>query len=104
MSVLKPRPALLLGERKMKVEVLEKFMHDKLGTLRKGDIVDFPDNQAKAFLQRGAIQPYETKVIRQNPLPDAGAEKQLSASPAAPVLAPKTLTKSKAGKKKGAAR
>jgi hypothetical protein len=83
----------------IKVHVLKPILHDKLGTVKPGKVVELQEAQAKHYLQRGAVEFYETKVIRENPLPDAGTDSQSSASPAAPASTNKTVKKSGTGAK-----
>lgn len=65
-----------------------------------GDVLDLPEKVALKYLERGAVERYETKVIRNVPLPDAGAAAPLSASPVAQVSAEPTAKPSDAGAKK----
>jgi hypothetical protein len=82
----------------MKVHVLKTFYHDKLGKVKIGKVVELPDTQAKEFLERGAVERYETKVIRQDPLPVAGVVTPSSALPVAQVSTKMTLKKSGRGR------
>jgi hypothetical protein len=89
----------------MKVVIIKPIHHDKLGSCNKGRVVELHDKLATRLLKEGAVERYETKVIREIPLPVAGADQPSSASPAVPA-SPKTTSKpSKRGgrKKKGAA-
>jgi hypothetical protein len=76
----------------MKIHVLKKIFHDRLGRLLPGDIVDMNDKQAETYLKNGAVERYQTKVIRQEPFTDAGVVEQSSALPADQAL-PKTTSK-----------
>jgi len=88
----------LFGE-KMKVSVTAKAIYDdKLGKLRKGQVVELPANKAQFYLERGEVEFYETKVLRDRPYQAVGTP--LSASPAAQALEPQTLSESDSGEKK----
>jgi hypothetical protein len=82
----------------MKVHFLKLMYHDKLGKIKAGTVTELPDHQAQAFLSRGIVERYETKVIRQQPFQDAGMTQPSSASPAVEVL---PLTTSKPLKRGG---
>ena len=85
----------------MKVSILKKtLLDDKLGRLMYGDIVDLPEHKARFFLERGDVELYETKVIRENPYQAAGVVAQSSVSPVALVLPPQTPSLSEDGAKK----
>jgi hypothetical protein len=85
----------------IKVHVLAKVLrHDQLGALKKGKVVELPEKLANEWLAKGWVERYETKVIRHDPLPDAGAASQSSASPVAQVSTKTTSTKSKGGARK----
>ena len=85
----------------MKVVVRDKKeIHLMDGPRSAGDVVDLPDKLALRYLEAGAVERYETKVIREVPLPDAGAAEPLSASPVAQVSAEPTAKPSDAGGKK----
>jgi hypothetical protein len=83
----------------MKIHVLKKIRHDKLGLLVPGSIVDLPEKQAEMYLSQNAVERYQTKVIRQEPFIGAGETIPLSASPAGQALTKTTLKKSKTGVK-----
>ena len=86
----------------MKVSILKKtLLDDKLGRLMYGDIVDLPEHKARFFLERGDVELYETKVIRENPYKAAGVVAQSSVSPVALVLPEQTLNASERGGKRG---
>jgi hypothetical protein len=83
----------------MKVSVTAKaIFDDKLGKLIKGQTVELPDHKARFYLERGEVEFYETKVLRDRPYQAVGT--QQSASPAAPVLPAQTLSESESGEKK----
>ena len=84
----------------MKVHVLKPILHDKLGGLKPGKVVEMQDAQAQEYLKRGAVEQYETKVVREHPLPLAGADTPSSASPVAQVSQVTTAKKSKTGGRK----
>ena len=85
----------------MKVSILKKtLLDDKLGRLMYGDIVDLPEHKARFFLERGDVELYETKVIRENPYKAAGLVEQSSVSPVALVLPQQTPSLSEDGAKK----
>lgn len=74
----------------MKVHVLKPIRVLGIGGIRPGREVDLPDSVAKTYLAQGAVEPYQTKVLRENPMPAAGA--MSSASPVAPA-SPQTMSK-----------
>jgi hypothetical protein len=81
----------------MKVVVCDKkeiYLMD--GRKVAGDVVDIPDKIALRYLAHGAVERYETKVIRETPFAEAGAEEQSSASPA-DQASPETTAKPSAG-------
>lgn len=85
----------------MKVVVCDKreiYLMD--GPRYAGDVVDLPDRIAERYLAQGAVERYETKVIREVPFQAAGAEEPSSASPAAQVLPETTAKPSESGVKK----
>ena len=83
----------------MKVSVTAKsIFDDKLGKLVKGQTVELPDHKARFYIERGEVEFYETKVMRDRPLLGAGT--QLSASPVAQALPKQTLSESEYGEKK----
>lgn len=86
----------------MKVAVIGKktIHHDRLGALRPGTVVEMDDRTAMRYLQAGAVERYETKVVREVPLPDAGAAEPLSASPVGQASTEKTLKPSGRGGKR----
>lgn len=83
----------------MKVAVtIPLIRDDRLGIIKKGQVVDMIDHKARFFLARGEVELYETKVLRENPSVAAG--NPLSASQAAPASQPQTLNPSGDGAKK----
>lgn len=85
----------------MKVVVKDKKeIHLIDGPHGAGSVVDIPDSVALKYLERGAVERYETKVIRNVPLLDAGEAEPLSASPVAQASAEPTAKPSDAGGKK----
>lgn len=91
----------------MKVCVTSKktLYHDTLGALRKGWSGEMDDKTALRYLAAGAVERYETKVIREVPFENAGEVEPSSVLPAAQVLPEKTPKVSKnGGKKKGYSR
>lgn len=83
----------------MKVVVKKRVIHGTLGRLDPGRVVEVPEPWASRWLAAGAVERYETKVVRDNPLPVAGAAVPLSASPAGPASPPKTSKPSGDGEK-----
>lgn len=91
----------------MKVRVAARtLIHDKLGTLHKGRVVDLPEKQAREFLQRGFVEHYQTKVIHAspatpgNPSEAAGTAQLPSALPVAQASPQTTSSESEPGKRK----
>lgn len=83
----------------MKVSVTAKTIYDdRMGRLNKGQVVDLPDHKANFYIQRGDVEYYETKVLRDRPYQAAGT--QLSASPVAQVLPTQTSEQSESGVKR----
>lgn len=53
----------------MKVTIKTKaLLHDTLGRLSAGDVVELQDQQAESFIASGWAEQYETKVIQQKPV------------------------------------
>lgn len=53
----------------MKVHVLSRVLRDdKLGALRRGSVVDLPDQKAEFLRRKGEVEYYSTKVIREQPV------------------------------------
>lgn len=73
---------------------------DKLGKLPVGKVVEMDDHIALDYMRKGAVERYNTKVIKQVPLSDAGEVIPSSALPAAPVLPVTTSKPSRRGRRK----
>lgn len=91
----------------MKVTIKARtLIHDRLGTLHAGQVVDLPDNQAREFLRKGWVEHYQTKVIHSspaspgNPSEAAGMARQPSALPVAQASLQTTSSESALGKRK----
>lgn len=56
----------------MRVHVLKNIRVDRLGNVRKGAVVEVADPVANIFLRQGAVERYETKVLREVPTDPAG--------------------------------
>ena len=83
----------------MKVSVTAKVIYDdKFGRLVQNQEVDLPDHKAKFYIERGDVEYYETKVLRDRPYQTVGT--QLSASPAVQASPQQTLSESESGVKK----
>ena len=83
----------------MKVSVTAKAIYDdKLGRLNKGQVAEMPEHKARFYLERGEVEYYETKVLRDRPYQAAGTPS--SASPVAQVSQPQTSSESDSGEKK----
>ena len=65
----------------MKIQALKDLRHDRLGRIPKGKIVDMPPPWDRYYINMGAAISYETKVIRETPLPVAGEEQPSSSLP-----------------------
>lgn len=97
--------APFLWRRRVKVVVKDKKeIHLIGGTKYAGDVVDLEDRIAARYLAQGAVERYETKVLREVPLLDAGAAEPSCASPA-DQASPETTRKPsrRGGKRKGKA-
>lgn len=83
------------------------MLHDRLGRLTRGRVVDVPDKQATEWLKRGFAELPEVKAARETPSSAAGAPS--SASQAAQASPQTTSSESapgastKRGRKKTAA-
>ena len=73
---------------------------DKLGKLETGKTYDMPEHKAQFYIQRGEAMCYQTKVLQDRPLADAGKVEQSSAAPAVQAYATKTLNESADGEQK----
>jgi hypothetical protein len=83
----------------VKVSVTAKMIYDdKFGRLVKGQEVELPAHKAQFYLDRGEVEFYETKVLRDRPYPTVGT--QQSASLAVEVLQGQTLNESNNGGKR----
>lgn len=83
----------------MKVSVTAKIIYDdKAGRLNKGQVVDLPAHKAQFYIERGEVEYYETKVIRDRPSMTVGTP--LSASPAVQASPSQTSEQSESGVKK----
>jgi hypothetical protein len=83
----------------MQVHLLKLMYHDRLGKIKAGRVVDLPEHQAKEWIKHGIAESYQTKVIRQDPLPHAGVVTQSSALPVEEVSTVTTSTPLKRGAK-----
>lgn len=82
----------------MKVVVRDKKeIHLSDGPHGAGSVVELPEKIALRYLEAGAVERYETKVIREVPLPDAGAAEPSYASPAGQVSQSPTAKPSEDG-------
>lgn len=84
----------------MKVHTLKRIMVDQLGTIPPGRVVDLHESVAEMFMSRGAVEPYETKVMREVPSEAAGEMPPSFASPVAPVSPQTTAIASEPGVRK----
>ena len=73
---------------------------DSLGRLKEGDVVEITERKANFYIQEGLAMCYQTKVLQDRPLADAGKVEQSSAAPADRVYATKTLSESVDGEQK----
>lgn len=78
----------------MKYKAKCDFLHDELGRVCAGQIIELQTLSGV----RAMVEPYETKVVHNNPLAPAAA--QSSASPAAQVSPQTTASASENGDKK----
>lgn len=78
----------------------KKEIHLADGSYQAGAVVDLPEKVALKYLAQGAVERYETKVIRDVPFPGAGAVEPSSASPAGQALPETTAKPSEGGGKK----
>jgi len=83
----------------MKVSVTAKTIYDdKFGRVNRGQVIDLPEHKARFYLERGDVEYYQTKVMRDRPYQAAGTPS--SASPAVQVSTPQTSNESDSGEKK----
>jgi hypothetical protein len=66
--------------------VIKPIRTAELGSVKAGKIVPLHPCVAREYLRTGAVERYETKVIKSAPLSDAGEVTPSSALPAAPAL------------------
>ena len=52
----------------MKVTVIKKFLHDRLGKVKKDTEIDLPEFQAKSLAEAGIVKFYSTKVVNEKPV------------------------------------
>lgn len=78
----------------------KKEIHLMDGPRYAGAVVDLPEKMALRYLAQGAVERYETKVLREAPLPDAGAAEPSCASPADQASPATTQKPSGTGAKK----
>lgn len=86
------RPRISWDTAMVQVHVLKPIRVDRLGLVPRGRVVELIPSHARQYMDCGAVELYETKVLRENPAPAAGI--QSSASPAARVSVGQTLTES----------
>jgi hypothetical protein len=80
----------------MKVAIVAKvLLHDRLGRLVRGAVVDLPDFQAAPWIRKGWVEPAEAKEVRERPSEPAGEKP--SASQAGQASPEQTLKPSKRG-------
>lgn len=85
----------------MKVVVCDKKeIHLMDGPCGPGTVVDLPEKLALRYLQAGAVERYETKVVRETPFPAPGEVQPSSALPAGQVSPETTAKESEPGAKK----
>ena len=85
----------------MKVVVCNKReIHLIDGPRNAGDVVDLPDKIALRYLECGAVERYETKVIREAPFGEAGGAQLSPALPADQASLPTTAKPSGDGDSK----
>lgn len=85
---------------KIVITTRKPVFDDQLGRLKEGDVVDILDRKANFYIQEGLAMPYQTKVLQDRPLLDAGKVEPSSAVPADRVYATKTLNESADGEPK----
>ena len=85
----------------MKVVVCDKKeIHLMDGPRYAGWVGELPDKIAARYLAQGAVERYETKVVREVPFVGAGEAEPLSALPAAQALHETIAKPSEGGAKK----
>lgn len=85
---------------KIVITTRKPVFDDQLGRLKEGDVVELQDRKANFYIQEGLAMCYQTKVLQDRPLVDAGTVEQSSALPPDPAYATKTLNESANGEKK----
>ena len=85
---------------KITITTMKNPIDDRLGRLEFDKTYDLPDHKALFYIQRGEAMSYQTKVLQERPLADAGKVEQSSAAPAVQAYATKTLNESADGEKK----
>lgn len=58
----------------MKVTVLKSFLHDRLGRVEKGSIIEIQDFQARTLEKAGLVSTYATKVVVEQPVVETTVE------------------------------
>ena len=86
----------------MEIQITTKksVFDDQHGRLTQGQVVDVPQHKAMFYIQRGDAICYQTKVIQDHPLADAGAMEQSSVLPPAQASLQTIATKLEDGVKK----
>lgn len=85
----------------MKVVVCaKKEIHLQDGPHVAGEIVELPDRIALRYLEKGAVERYETKVVRETPFAGPGEVQPSSALPVVQASAETTASGSEPGAKK----
>ena len=85
---------------KIVITTRKPVFDDQLGRLKENDVVEIVDHKALFYIQRGEAMCYQTKVLQDRPLLDAGKVEQSSAAPADQAYATKTLNESADGEPK----
>lgn len=85
---------------KIVITTRKPVFDDQLGRLKEGDAVELQDRKANFYIQEGLAMCYQTKVLQDRPLVDAGKVEQSSAAPADQAYATKTLNESADGEPK----
>lgn len=85
---------------KIVITTRKPVFDDQLGRLKEGDVVELQDRKANFYIQEGLAMCYQTKVLQDRPLVDAGNVEQSSAAPADQAYATKTLNESADGEPK----
>lgn len=80
----------------------KKEIHLPGKTYREDEVVELPERVAMRYLEQGAVERYETKVIRERPLEDAGGKPSVSPADQASTK-PMSKPSKRGGKKKAGA-